>query len=155
MVSCLVFCILCIGIGKFFRYLLSDDASSYTRVTFHEMYEQDNIDILFVGSSLCYKGFIPEIFDEKLGLNTFNAGTSGQHLDGSYMVIKEAAKYHDIKHIYLELYHNIARSTPYKSRKELTQTYIISDYLRPSLDKFLYMLNASGSDHYANSFIVA
>lgn len=81
MVSCLVFCILCIGIGKFFRYLLSDDASSYTRVTFHEMYEQDNIDILFVGSSLCYKGFIPEIFDEKLGLNTFNAGTSGQHLD--------------------------------------------------------------------------
>ncbi len=155
MVSCLVFCILFIGMGKFFRYLLTDDTSSYTRVTFHEMYEQDDIDILFVGSSLCYRSFIPGIFDEKLGLNTFNAGTSSQQLDGSYMVIKEAARYHDIKHVYLEIYENIARGTPYKSRTELTQTYIISDYLRPSLDKYLYMLNASGSNHYSNSFIVA
>lgn len=149
--STLLFCALFIGIGKLFRYILIDDTSSYTRVAFHEMYEQDNIDVLFVGSSHCYRSFIPEILDEELGLNTFNGGTSAQRLDGSYMVIKEAARYHDIKHIYLELYYNMSRTTS----KDLTSTYIISDYLRPSSDKIRFMLHASTKDQYANSFILA
>lgn len=37
----------------------------------------------------------------------------------------------------------------------MTPTYIISDYLRPSIDKFLYLLNASGKEQYVHSFIVA
>ena len=71
----IAFCFLFLLCGKFFRYILVDDTSSYTRITFHEMYEQDNIDILFVGSSHCYRTFIPEILDKKLGVNTFNVGT--------------------------------------------------------------------------------
>lgn len=154
MISFLLFCGLLAGMGKFFRYLLVDDTSSYTRVTFHEMYEQDNIDVLFVGSSHCYRSFIPEILDKKLGCNTFNAGTSAQTLDGSYMIIKEAAKYNDIDHIYLELYYNVSHNI-YKERTELTQTYIIADYLRPSIDKICYLLNASSKKYYSNSFILA
>lgn len=150
----LLFCSLLVGIGKLFRYLLVDDTASYTRITFHEMYEQDNIDVLFVGSSHCDRSFIPEIFDEKLGLNTFNGGTSAQHLDSSYLVIKEAAKYNDIKHIYLELYFSLASHT-YKDRTELTQFYIIADYLRPSIDKTLYLLNVSSKEYYPNNFILA
>lgn len=153
-VSCLLFYIIFIGCGKFFRYILVDDTISYTRITFHEMYEQENVDILFVGSSHCYRSFIPEIFDEELGLNTFNAGTSSQNLDGSFMIIKEAARYNDIKHVYLELYYNMAL-TAYKERTEMTQTYIISDYLRPSWDKFQYILDASVKDYYPISFIPA
>ena len=42
----IAFCFLFLLCGKFFRYILVDDTSSYTRITFHEMYEQDNIDIL-------------------------------------------------------------------------------------------------------------
>ncbi len=152
--SSLLFCAALIGCGKFFRYILIDDTASYTRVAFHEMYDQDNIDILFVGSSHCYRSFIPKIFDEKLEVNTFNGGTSAQNLDGSFMVIKETARYHDVKHIYLELYYNVSFAT-YKARTEMTQTYIISDYLRPSLDKVQYLLNASAKGHYPNSFILA
>ena len=153
-VASFLFCVLLIGCGKFFRYILVDDTTSYTRITFHEMYEQENIDVLFVGSSHCYRSFIPEILDEELEANTFNGGTSAQDLDGSYMVIKEAARHHNIKHIYLELYYNVAFDT-YKTRKDMTQTYIISDYLNPSLDKLQYLLNASTKEHYANSFILA
>lgn len=153
-ICCLLFCFVLIGIGKFFRYILTDDTASYTRITFHEMYNQDSIDILFVGSSHCYRSFVPEIFDEALGENTFNAGTSSQNLDGSYMVIREAARYYDIKHIYLELYYDLAFEV-YKNRTDMTQTYIISDYLRPSLDKIQYLLNASTKEHYPNSFIIA
>ncbi len=150
----LLFCGLLVGTGKFFRYLLVDDTASYTRITFHEMYEQDNIDVLFVGSSHCDQSFIPDIFDEKLGLNTFNGGTSAQHPDGSYLVIKEAAKYNEIKQIYLELYFGLARHN-YKDRTELTQFYIIADYLRPSIDKTLYLLSISPKEYYSNNFILA
>lgn len=151
----MLFCLVLIGCGKFFRYILIDDTASYTRITFHEMYEQDNIDILFVGSSHCYRSFIPEIFDKELGgVNSFNVGSSSQALDGSYVIIKEAVKYYDIKHIYLELFYNVAFGT-YKNRTEMTQTYIISDYLRPSLDKVQYLLKASANDYYLNGFIVA
>ncbi|MCI8417907.1 MAG: hypothetical protein HFI33_10530 [Lachnospiraceae bacterium] len=70
------------------------------------------------------------------------------------MIIQEAAKHNDLKHIYLELYFNVACSF-YKDRGQLTQTYIIADYLHPSLTKINYLLNASSKKHYVNSFIVA
>ncbi len=153
--SCLLFLILLGGCGKLLRYIVTDDTSSYTRITFHEMYEQDNIDTLFVGSSHCYRSFIPSILDEEMCANTFNAGTSSQALDGSFMIIKEAARYNNLKHIYLEVYFNVGLADAYKNRNQLTQTYIISDYLRPSFDKYRYLLNASSKEHYINSFIVA
>lgn len=151
----LFFCIMFIGCGEFFRYILIDDTTSYTRITFHEMYEQDDIDVLFVGSSHCYRSFVPEIFDEKLGVNTFNCGSSDQQIDGSYMIIKEVARYYNVKHIYLELYYAIALGVSRNERTNLTSAYIISDYLRPSWDKVQYLLNASTKDYYPNSFILA
>lgn len=150
----LVFCILFGVTGKLARYLVTDDTTSYTRITYHEMYEQDNIDVLFVGSSHCYRSFKPEILDEELGLNTFNVGSSSQFIDGSYMLIREAARYNDIKHIYLEVYYDVARAEK-ANRTDPTATYIISDYLRPSIDKYLYLLNATTSEYYGNSFFVA
>lgn len=65
--SILLFLILLVGGGKFLRYMLTDDTASYTRLTFHEMYEQDNIDVLFIGSSHCYRSFVPDILDEEMG----------------------------------------------------------------------------------------
>lgn len=153
-ISVTVFIILLCLCGKILRYILIDDTNSYTRVTFHEMYAQDNIDVLFVGSSHCYRSFVPDILDDELGMNTFNAGSSSQAMDGSYMVIKEAARYNDIKHIYLEVYYKLGFDVR-KNRTQMTQTYIISDYLRPSVDKALYLLNASNKEQYVNSFIIA
>lgn len=149
-----VFCILFGVTGKLARYLVTDDTTSYTRITYHEMYEQDNIDVLFVGSSHCYRSFKPEILDEELGLNTFNVGSSSQLIDGSYLLIKEAARYNDIKHIYLEVYFDVARDVK-ANRTDPTAAYIIADYLRPSVDKYLYLLNATTSEYYGNSFFVA
>ena len=146
----LIFCVLFLAAGKLLGYISNDDTQSYTRITYHEMYAQDNIDILFVGSSHCYRSFIPDILDKELGMNTFNAGSSGQNTDGSYLVIKEAAKYNHIKHIYLEVYFSVAIS-----ERSPTSAYIIADYLKPSLDKTLFLLQATESAHYANSFILA
>nr|MCR5604994.1 hypothetical protein [Lachnospiraceae bacterium] len=82
------------------------------------------------------------------------AASSSQALDGSLLILKEACKYNDIKQVYLDLFYNNSYDI-HKERTQMTNAYIISDYLKPSVDKYIYLLNASGSEHYANSFIVA
>lgn len=149
------FCVICMACGKLFRYLLIDDTISYTRVMMHEFYNQDvNIDILFVGSSHTYRCIVPKITDEIFQKNTFNGGSSLQGMDGSMEVIREAARNNDIEQVYLELYYDLSR-TVYKQRTDMTSTYLLSDYMRPSIDKIRYLLNASSKEHYINSFILA
>ena len=145
-----------IGCGEGFRYILIDDTNSYTRITLHQLYNaEENIDILFVGSSHVYRSIIPKVADEIFGAYTFNAGTSSQQFDGSYAMIQEAVSNYDIKQIYLEMYYDNYNTVEYKERMRLTQTYIISDYMRPSIRKWKYMLSASSQEHYSNTFIPA
>lgn len=140
---------------KFLRFILTDDAGSLTRIMMHELYSQEeNIDVLFLGSSHCYRSLIPYEADRLMNKNTFNAGSSSQSLDISYELLKEASKKNRIKEVYLELYYDIS-SVVYKKRTSMTSTYIITDYMKPSLDKFIFLLGASSSEHYPNSFIVA
>lgn len=143
------------------RYLLIDDAKNYTRYSrynIHELYHSEqNIDILFVGSSHSVVSLIPEITDYVFGQYTFNAGTAGQRMDGSFAMIQEAADYHHINHIYLEMYYAFCSDYAYKDRtlSDLEYTYLISDYMRPSVRKMKYLLNASSKEYYMNSFIPA
>lgn len=144
------------GCAEFFRYLLIDDTNSYTRITFHQMYNPgQNIDIAFVGSSHCYRSFIPEIADNVFGKYTFNAGTSSQHLDDSYVIIKELCTHNNLEQIFLELYVGSAESEEPHERTQLTSTYIVSDYLKPSFNKICYLLGASSKDYWIDSFIIA
>ena len=150
-----IFIILFFGIGEFLRYILIDDTESFTRIMFHELYtSKKNIDIAFVGSSHCMNSFVPSLLDKKFDTYTFNIGSSGQSLDGSFVMIQELCKYNKPKQIYLEVYYNVIVGK-YKDRKQMTNTYIISDYMKPSLEKLIYLLNASSKDHYVNSFILA
>ena len=141
-------------LNKCMNYILVDDTYSYTRIMLHEMYTQEqNIDTLFLGSSHCYRTFDTSITDGYLG-NTFNAGSSSQALDGSYALLVEAGKRNNLKRVFLEMYHEIVVGE-YKERTELTSTYIISDYLRPSFNKYQYILNASTREYWINSLFPA
>lgn len=154
-ITIFLFLILSIFIHYTLRYVLIDDRNSYTRIMMHELYNSEqNIDIAFVGSSHVYRSLVPSVTDEGFGCYTFNAGSSSQYMDGSYAVIKELNKNYDVKTIYLELYYGVADTTNYNDREELTSTYIISDYMRPSIDKIIYLLNASSKKYWVNSFLV-
>lgn len=142
------------GINELFHYLLIDDSRSYTRIMMHELYtEEENIDILFLGSSHCYRSLNPEVTDTIFNANTFNAGTSLQGLDGSYALLVEAAKNNDLKEVYVELYYGITTEC-YNKRTDLTSTYLISDYMKHSPNRLNYLLQASSPKHYVNSFIL-
>lgn len=153
-IMCIV--IICVCVGNGFNYLLYDDTNAYMRNTLHQLYTSDeNIDILFVGSSHVYRSMNPTIMDGIFHKHTFNLGSSCQYLDGSYAMIKEACKNNDVKQIYLELYYGITEGSEYKEREQNSATYEISDFMKPSFNKYTYLLNASSSDYYDNSFILA
>lgn len=143
-------------IGKIMDYVLVDDTQSQSRIVLHDMYnEKENIDVLFLGSSHCYHSFDPILADELLQVNTFNAGTATQNLDGSLVLLKEVNKSHDISKVILELYYTIGYEPLYKERTDMTSTYVISDYLKPSINKYEYLYNASSEEHYMNSIFRA
>lgn len=149
------FLLLFILCGMGFRYLLVDDTESYTRLMMHDFYRQDNIDILFVGSSHCYISLDPRITDDIFKANTFNAGSALQAQDATFALIREAVERYHVKQIYMEMYYLMMDNDEYHERDQLTSTYIISDYMRPSLNKVRFLLNASSSKYYINSFLPA
>ncbi|MFZ4796994.1 MAG: hypothetical protein ACOYMA_05835 [Bacteroidia bacterium] len=63
------------GVFKNLNYQLGGTGYLYTRL--QEVKQKKNIDILFVGSSLTYRGYDPRIF-KNYGYSTFNLGSSSQ-----------------------------------------------------------------------------
>lgn len=50
---------------------------SFSSLMFNDLRKLNNCDILFLGSSHCYRGFDPRVF-KNIGYNIFNLGTSSQ-----------------------------------------------------------------------------
>ena len=133
-------------------YLLVDDTNSYTRITLHEMYhQQENIDVLFLGSSHCYRSLDTSVTDRLFEANTFNGGSSSQNWDGSFALLQEAGKQYQLKKVYVEMYCHMAGRN-YKERSDLTSTYLISDYMKPSFTRVRYLINASSPEYWIHGF---
>lgn len=105
--SLLVF-IINLGIGMIFK---NDNAKKtklgifYPELRWNEFYslEKKSIDIAFIGSSLCYRGFNPELIDSVTHKKSFNLGSSIQSITTTYFVLSELLKYQKPKTIYLDL----------------------------------------------------
>lgn len=153
--SPLLFLLLLFGVNRLMRYLICDDSDSYTRLAFHEMRTQEeNIDVLFLGSSHCFRSVDVGITDEMFDANTFNSGSALQSWDGSYAILKEAARKNDLQRVYVEMYYDIAGEV-YWEREGLTSVYIISDYLSPSFNKARYLMEGSAPDYWIDGFFPA
>ena len=81
--------------------------------------------------------------------------SSSQGLDGSYAMLKEACRHHKPQRVYLELYYGIAEAEEYEDRTQMTATYILSDNMRPSLNKMQFLLKANDSEYYIDGYIPA
>ncbi len=71
-----------------------------------EFYElpKDSIDVLFLGSSHCYRSFDPKIFDGETGIRSMNMGSSAQTPLTSYYVLKEVLETQKPKLLVMEIY---------------------------------------------------
>lgn len=148
-----VIALLC-GLIRLCNYLLMDDSQSYTRLTMHELYERadagEEIDTLFLGSSHCYRAYDPELYEELTGGTAYNLGSSSQNYDTSYYLLREAARLYDLKTVYLDMYYKFLFMD--SEDRDLVQANIISDYMRPSLNKLSFLLTTTEAKNYTNRF---
>lgn len=149
----ILFILVMSGINRFLTYLLVDDTKQddYSRRTIYELYNQENIDALFLGSSHCFMGINPAIIDKETGKKTFNAGTVSQLYNGSYALLKEADKLYDIEEVYMDMYYAQGLIDDVIDDR----TYIISDNMKPSLNKVEYVCGASDKESWISTFFPA
>lgn len=75
---------------------LIEPARGSSATMWEEYYKETEIDTIFIGSSLCSASFDPQIFDEKLGVKSFNMGTPMQPLDQNLTALETAFEEHQI-----------------------------------------------------------
>lgn len=133
---------------KISNYYLYND-NSYTRVMMHELMEQENIDLVFAGSSAAYRHFNPQIWDKTLHINTYNIGTSGQRPEGTYYFLK------DIFDLYNPKYVIYAQSafvyTEFEDWDAPTKDYIVYDYMPFTINKLSYGLQVFHENYLIES----
>ncbi len=135
-----------------YLYVAEDD---WYRILWHNFYSQEkNIDCIYLGSSHVYKDLNPEILDERNRKNNFNMATSGQTLDNSYYVLKEAEQRNTIDEVYLEMYYRCSTGVTgdFQSKEALSRTWLNLDYMRFSLNKMKMLLNINPKKHYMDAF---
>lgn len=153
-----IFVIICaiFAINGVLSYVLIDDADDEVRYAMHELYKQENIETLFLGSSHVFCGYDPQILDEALGENTYLASTPVQKVDGSYYLLKEVIKNNDIKKVYLDMYFWQYRDTPAeRGSAQMYYIYCITDNMKNNWNRIEFLLNASGCDQYIEGFLPA
>lgn len=64
---------------------------------------EGTLDTVYLGTSLTYHAYWPEILDEALGTNSFNLGTASQPYIGSYYLLRETAEVNPIQRVYVTL----------------------------------------------------
>ena len=144
--------ILLAGLVRGLNYLVVDDADSYTRLAMHELYTgEEPVETLFLGSSHCFRAYDPALYEALTGESAFNLGSSSQNYDTSYYLLKEALARHPVKKVYLDMYYAFLFIG--REDRDLVQANIISDYMRPSLNKLDFALHMSGAEHYTNTLL--
>lgn len=83
---------------------------SYSLLRFRDIEEFENIDILFAGSSHCFRAFDPRIFSEK-NLETFNMGSNSQSPLNTYYLLKRYIDRLNPKLLVYEIYFEVLLST--------------------------------------------
>ncbi|MTI68993.1 MAG: DUF1574 domain-containing protein [Firmicutes bacterium] len=122
-----------------------NDTNRYSEIKWEEFYEQsnNNIDLVFLGSSHAYRSFDPELFDKELKINSFNMGSPLQKPVESYYVLKEVLKYQKPKMIIFDVYWGMFNKETYFKTK--TWNY---DLMKPSFNKLNYLLHVFEPKQY-------
>lgn len=145
-----VFLLGCIfSIYRVLDYVVTDDIAYMTRITFHDFYEMDKIDTVFLGASHTFQGINVEQLTEELGKEVFTVSTSLQDMISSYYLIKEVVGKYAPSEIYLEVSPAIMNVD---REPAATSTYIISDYLYNPLLKVQYLLEEFGDKELVSAF---
>lgn len=102
--KCIVFMSIILFINMILIFIL-EPKESESKIMWQGFYKEKNLNMLFIGSSVCQRSFNPYIIDDILKTNSFNMGTPAQLLQQTYVGINEAVKKHKIKAVIIGMGH--------------------------------------------------
>lgn len=125
---------------------------NYPELLWEEYYQvEENIDLLLLGSSHAYRGLNPYIFQEQLGVNTFNMGSSSQNPIDSYYILHEVFQSHSPEVVVYEVYWMIMEGEDF----DFTSATYNYDYMALSWTKFKYMVSAFSYDQWLKANLLS
>ncbi len=135
---------ICFLLGKLLNYIYVKDCfgvgASWEKAMLHDYYQQEeNIDCLFLGSSHVFYDIIPEILNDNSEDNYYSLATPAQPYNATYYLLKEVAKEHNLKRVYLEMYYNIPIVSDYQNKQVLDCNWKILYQMPLSFNKLEYM----------------
>lgn len=84
------------GVNLILNFLL-EPARGASEIMWRGYYAEKELDTIFVGSSLCQGAFNPYIFNERLGIHSYNMGTPLQAVPQTVRAVEAALEEHEIK----------------------------------------------------------
>ena len=141
-----LFTVLIVLINQFLGFHISRKRrliGYYPAIRWDEFYSTKNntLDIVFLGSSHCYRSLIPNLFDSILNTNSFNMGSSSQYPLISYYNLKEILNHQNPKLIILEVFHGTL-SSPAKT-EFASHNY---DFYKSAINKYNLISKCDTSD---------
>jgi hypothetical protein len=85
------------------NYLLIPNANKTRWSSFYNL-PDDTIDMLFIGSSHSFAGFVPMVFNETLKLDSYHIGMAGTSIEQAYFMLVEALKTQKPRIVVIELF---------------------------------------------------
>lgn len=128
-------------------YIVSDDTRSLSRVTIHDFYGQEPIDILFIGTSHTLYSLDSNQLTEELNQSVFDLSVMGPDFVKMYYLLNEALRTKDIQHVWVEM--SVSRLGI--EGKNETGTYLITDYIKGLRNKAELIFNKLDEENYINA----
>lgn len=72
-------------------------------VMWSDYMKEENLDMIYTGSSFSLRAFNPYVIDDILGTNSYNMGTPSQAINQTYMAIKAALENHELDTVVLAI----------------------------------------------------
>ena len=88
-----------IALAVFVASLVFVPYGSKSQLMWHEFRQQENLDMVCIGSSLSERAFDPSVIDPLCGTTSFNMCTPSQFTAESYIGLREALEHHQITRV--------------------------------------------------------
>ena len=137
-------------IYKGLDFVMTDDSDIRSRQSINDFYEQDNVDVLFLGSSHGVYGLNAGAISEETGLDVFNLATTSQDCSTSSFILEAALEAQpNIKQVYCEISYQLMK----RDKPKDIYAYLGLDYIRDPILRARLILTNFSTDKYVNSFL--
>ena len=112
----------------------------------HDLYTQEDAEIVFVGASRYYRGIDPEVVDRYTNKKSLNIGSSAQTTKDTYYMLKEMFKTNSPKYVVID----VNRRRLYDIEKLMSSQALISN-TKMSTNKISWLTSIHNYEDYYNA----